>query len=230
MNDMGVSPVAPGNAGGSQPNFVFTPGLRVATEPDSLIAESIRSLRTVVIAQHLQNGRRSLAICGPSAGVGCSFIAANLAVAMAQAGVNTLLVDANLRDPAIQEYIEPSEPLLGLSDALKDDALGWGNFVHRVQPSLAVLYAGNAQTVAFDRIGGDAFRSIMSSCLRDFDLTIFDTPPSNRYADARRVASVARHALVVARRQRTYLRDVRVLVEELETDRTNVIGTYLNDC
>lgn len=229
MNELSSTGLSPTEAQDSQPNFVFTSKLRLVTEPDSLIAESIRSLRTVLVAQHLQSGRRSLAICAPAAGTGCSFLAANLAVAMAQVGVNTLLVDANLREPAIQSYVEPSEPQPGLTELLQDDALPWGNVIRPVQPSLSVLYAGNTSSVSHDGIGGEAFRSVMSACLRDFDLTLVDTPPSNRYADARRIASVAHYALVVACRQRSYHKDIRTLIDQLETDRTNVVGTFLND-
>ena len=70
---------------------------------------------------------------------------------------------------------------------------------------------------------------MIGQCLRDFDLTIIDTPPSNLYADARRIASIMRYSLVVTCRGRSYLKDVRVLVDELVSDDAHVIGTYLND-
>lgn len=237
MDDLGASRLDPQDDPADRPAdaqaddlaYSFTGKLQVVTEPDSLTAESIRALRTVLLAQHLHDGRRSLAICAPSPGAGCSFLAANLAVAMSQVGVNTLLVDANLRDPSIQDYIAPSRPASGLSECLGDDTLAMGAVFRTIQPSLSVLYAGHASAAAQDQIGGNVFKSIISSCIRDYDLTIIDTPPANRYADARRIASVARYALVTACRQRTYVKDVRTLLNELETDRTTIVGTYLND-
>ena len=53
-------------------------------------SEAIRQLRTHVMARHVQQGHRALAICAASEGVGCTFVAANLAVALSQIGVNTL--------------------------------------------------------------------------------------------------------------------------------------------
>ncbi|MGJ3628672.1 hypothetical protein AB5I41_20365 [Sphingomonas sp. MMS24-JH45] len=38
-----------------------------------------------------------------------------------------------------------------------------------------------------------------------------------------------RHAMIVTQRDRTYVRDVRTLVDELRADRVRVVGTYLND-
>lgn len=214
---------------GRAPSFAFAEQLKLVSEPESLTSESLRSLRAILLSQHLQDGKRALVVCSPAPSSGCSFLAANMAVAMAQIGVNTLLVDGNLRNPQIQNYIAPSEPLAGLSECLRDDALPLSNVIHPIQPSLSVLYAGNPGADTVDQIGGSVFKSLLTSCIRDHDFTIVDAPPANRYSDARRIASVTRYALVVARRGRTYLKDVRTLLDELETARASVIGTYLND-
>src|SRR3569833_3594204 len=67
-------------------------------------AEAIRGLRTHIMARHVREGHRALAICAASEGVGCSFVAANLAVSLSQIGVNTLLIDANMRDRSIAAF------------------------------------------------------------------------------------------------------------------------------
>lgn len=239
MDNLGSSPPEPFDGPDNEqvaasapeaPSFIFSEKLMIATEPDSLVAESLRSLRAILLAQHIQDGKRALVVCSPASGTGCSFLAANMAVAMAQVGVNTLLIDGNLRNPGIPEYITPSEPVIGLSECLRDDTLPLSSAIHPVQPSLSVLYAGNPEAEAVDQVGGSVFKSILGSCIRDYDFTIVDAPAANRFADARRIASVTRYALVVARRGQTYLKDVRTLLDELETARSTVIGTYLNDC
>src|ERR1700727_2373564 len=74
--------------------------LTLRDEP-SVAAESMRALRTHIMARHVQQGHRALAICAPTQGVGTTFVATNLAVALSQIGLNTLLIDANLRRPDI---------------------------------------------------------------------------------------------------------------------------------
>src|SRR5579863_59456 len=71
------------------------------SEEPSRTAESIRALRTHVMARHVNEGHRALAVCSASQGSGCSFVASNLAVALSQIGVNTLLIDADLRSPSL---------------------------------------------------------------------------------------------------------------------------------
>jgi Mrp family chromosome partitioning ATPase len=148
---------------------------------------------------------------------------------MAQAGVNTLLIDGNLRDPGVHQYISRDEYGPGLSECLADDTLPLAVAIERVQPSLSVLYAGKTGISAADRLGSSVFRGLIAQCLRDFDLTIVDTPPSSESADARRIAAVTHYALVVTRRDRTFVKDVRVLLDELTADGAEAIGTYLND-
>jgi capsular exopolysaccharide synthesis family protein len=211
------------------PSFVLTEHLVTATRPGSIQAESFRALRSNLLSRHVSRRRRALAICSPGSEAGCSFVSANLAFAMAQAGVNTLLIDGNLRDPGIHQFISCEDHGPGLSECLADDTLPLASAIRRVQPSLSVLYAGNAGIESADRLGSSVFRDLIAQCLRDFDLTIVDTPPSSQSADARRIAAVTHYALVVTRRNRTFVKDVGVLLGELAADGAEAIGTYLND-
>ena len=81
--------------------------------------EAFRALRTHIMARHVGEGRRALAVCAATTGVGCSFVAANLAVALSQIGVKTLLIDANLRAPGIEQYFRPAGSLPGLQQCLE---------------------------------------------------------------------------------------------------------------
>ena len=210
-------------------SFVLNDRLVAAVRPDSMQAETFRSLRSTLTAQHLKSGRRVLAVCAPSIASGTSYVAANLAYTMAQAGVSTLLIDANLRAPAVQEYIAPTEPAEGLSDCLRDDARPLSSMIVKVQPNFSVLYAGNPDETVIDRLGSSIFQSLIGQCVRDYDLTIIDTPPANMSADARRVASIARYALIVTCRHRTYVKDVKVLLDELAADGAQAVGIFQNE-
>jgi protein-tyrosine kinase len=212
----------------------LSPSVSVLSEPGGARAESIGSLRTHLLAQHVRDGRRSLAICSATAGAGCSYVATNLAAAMAMAGIKTLLIDANLRDPGLEAFIEPvaqsGQPQPGLSQYLSDPTIEAGDIIHNdVLSNLSVIYAGAATANAQELLASAGFKQLFDDCMRDFDLTIIDTPPSSICADARRVAAVARHALIVVRRHRGFVSDVKTLGEELKADHANVVGTFLND-
>jgi capsular exopolysaccharide synthesis family protein len=217
---------SPGTSGGgAMPNQLV-----MLTAPSGSQAEAIRVLRTHVVAQHLNQGRRALAVCAASAGVGCTWVATNLAIALAQIGFNTLLIDGNLRRPGIANLLPGPEGSPGLSESLANDEQGLEALI---QPGpierLSVIQAGKATRNAQELLGGERFKALLEACLRDFDVTIVDTPPANAYADARRISSLIGYSLVVARRNVTLVEDVKTLVGELTVDHAHVIGTVLNE-
>lgn len=211
-------------------HFGLSDSIAAIHRPYSIEMETIASLRNQLLGKHLQDGKRSLAICGATAGIGVTYMSVNLAVAMAQAGVNTLLVDCNLREPTLDMYFLSDRPVSGLSDYLSNSDKGDLALINPdVVPNLSVLFSGTQTEDAQRLLSGARFHTLIEDCLRSFDLTIIDCPPASLSADTRRIASLARHALVVARKNNSYLSDVRRLVRELQDDGTNVIGTFLND-
>jgi Mrp family chromosome partitioning ATPase len=86
-----------------------------------------------------------------------------------------------------------------------------------------------AASNAPELIASGRFKSLIDFCLREFDATIVDTPPANRYSDARRISTVVGYSLIVARRNKTHVNDVKTLAEQIRGDHATVIGTVLND-
>ena len=210
--------------------FALADEVVLSSDPNGVAAESIRVLRTHVITQHLRLGRRALAVCSPTAGIGCTSVAVNLAVAMAQAGVKTLLIDGDLRDPQVHRFIVPSRVVPGLRQCLSDPAVSLNDAVQPdVLPNLSLIYAGGAATHPQELIAGGRFKEIADACLRDFEMTIVDTPPGNSSADARQLCSVVTYAMIVVGRNRTFTADVKTLAEELHSDRARIIGAVLRE-
>lgn len=202
----------------------------VLSSPNSIEAESIRALRTRFVAQHVQEGRRSVAVCTPAMDTGCTFVSTNLAAAISQIGLSTVLVDANLRDPGVSEAfgIRPSRG--GLSEYLADPAKEIDDIIiENVLPDLAIIPAGAVPSNPQELLSAGRFPHLVDRLLREFDLTIFDTTPTNSCTDAQRVANVAGYSLIVGRKHKTFFNDVRTLSQLLSADRSVVVGTVLND-
>ena len=221
---------APVALNGERVEFHIANSVSVLNDPGSTRAESIGVLRAQILGQHVRHGRRALAMCATQAGVGCTQTAVELAVALAQAGLKTLLIDADMRRPAVDQHIVPSRRLPGLVQYLQDGELTPADVIQMdVVPNLSVLYAGGSMAAPQEGLARSRFHDLVDRCMRDFEITIIDTPPSNASADARRVAFVAGYAAIVAGRNRTFVHDIEVLMEELRTDRTTLIGTVMID-
>jgi capsular exopolysaccharide synthesis family protein len=202
----------------------------VVHDPTSVRSEAIRLLRTQLIAQHIRSGRRGLAFVSAVDGVGCSFVAANLAAALSQVGAKILLVDADMRGPRIAELfgLDPAAP--GLSSFLSLQVSRPERVVNaNVLPGLSVMTAGPLVSRPQELLSGSRFRNGMSTLLREYDLVIFDTPSTNSNADALTIGAAAGYALVVARRDHSYFNDVGTLIDQLAAARCPVVGSVLNE-
>lgn len=202
----------------------------VVNSPASPAAEAIRALRTRIMAQHVQAGRRALAICGATEDSGCTFIAANLAVALAQIGVRTALVDADLRHSGLGSLLGTNGNGPGLSDYLADERLDIHELLHEpVLPCLSFISAGSPATSPQELLATARFASFANQLLREHQITIFDTTAANGCTDAQRVATVAGYSLVVARKHTSYVDDLVTLSKLLRADGSTVVGSVLVD-
>jgi len=209
-------------------HYAFASDLVMLSTQREPKTEQLRRTATEIYARHFERGRRGLAVCSASRGTGVSFMTANLAIALSQLGAPTVIVDANLTRPRLEELIQPDKPPMGLRQAARGEVSVEDLFHEEVLPNLSVVYAGGAATDDEEVLESDRFREVIDLCLRDYRCTLVDTAAANRTAGARSVASVVGYALLVARGGQSYAEDLEVLVRELSQDGVGVIGSVLN--
>lgn len=211
-------------------SYELSPDLVTLSEARPMEAEAIRTMRTHIMARHVEDGRRGLAMCSASQDAGCTFMAVNLAVSLAQIGVKTLLIDGDLRAPGVEQMIRPQTKTHGLIQCLTmPDVHAHDLFHHEVIPNLSILFAGGTAENAQELLGRESFKDLIDGCLRDFEFTVIDTPPTNSCADARRISSVIGYTVVVAKRNVSYFADVHALALQLREDGAKVVGAVLNE-
>ena len=144
--------------------------------------------------------------------------------------MSTLLIDADLRHPGMDTLIRASNPERGLRQCLASSDPSFSKSIEsEVLPNLSMMYAGGAAPNAQELLASDRFRALMDFCLREFDATIVDTPPANSCSDVLRIATVAGYCLIVARRNKSYVEDVKTLSRQLQANHARVVGTVLNE-
>jgi Mrp family chromosome partitioning ATPase len=90
------------------------------------------------------------------------------------------------------------------------------------------MYAGEKVPDAQTLLAKYRFETLVDFCLRNYDVTLIDTPPANSCADARLISKVVRYSLIVARKDKTFVDDMKTLIGQLESDDVKVIGTVFN--
>jgi chain length determinant protein tyrosine kinase EpsG len=209
----------------------LNPELVVLNQPFSYQAESFRALRSQITARifgDLDGPRRALAIVSPNTGDGKTYIAANLACALAQLGGRTLLVDADMRGPRQHEVfgLENNAGLSGiLSGRSESKVIQQADGV----PSLFVLPVGIVPPNPLELVERPAFSILMRELNAKFDHVIVDTPAAVNGADASVIAARCGAAMVVARKDESRVGALQEMTAMLATNATKLAGVVLNE-
>lgn len=207
----------------------LTPGpeLIIARDPFDPHSERIRALRTeLLLRSDSLTEANVLAVVSPGPREGRSLLAAELAIAFAQLGQSTLLLDADLRHSR-QHELFGSTVISGLSQALTQSRVPEMAIVHGL-PQLAVMTAGQSVPNPLELLSDHRFEMLLDGWRRRYQHIIIDTPPVSLYSDAFAVAMVAGRVVVVTRAHYSRFSATRDLLKRLGTTRAQVLGAVLN--
>ena len=202
--------------------------LAMVTQPRSAAAEAFRTIRTNL--EHARGGgdARTIVVTSPGALDGKSTVAANLAVAFAQAGRRTILVDADLRDPSIHELFGLDNGV-GLSDVLESEARGLrAVFRPSETPGLRVITSGPLPPHPAELLGTARARTVFDRLAADADMVVIDSPPTLASTDAALLATRADGVILVVAGGSTRRAETRAAEEALRRVGGAVLGVILN--
>jgi capsular exopolysaccharide synthesis family protein len=169
-----------------------------------------------------------LMITSATPGEGKSTIVAHLAVAHAQQKHKTLLIDCDLRRPAIDKRFGLKTDL-GLTAVLLK-GLDWRAAVTSVPnaPNLDVLLCGHSSRRATDLIGR-ALPQILEEAEAEYDLVLIDAPPALGFPEPLQMATAVDGVALVALAGQTDRKALISVVATMKRLRANVIGVVLNE-
>ena len=196
--------------------------------PRSAAAEAYRTLRTNVEFASVDRPIKSLLITSSITGEGKTITAANLAIAFAQAGRRVLLVDADLRRPAVHTLLQlPNSE--GLTTLLRSTTASPEVMALATeQENLWALPAGPLPANPAEVLGSRRMATLVGRLSETFDVVIFDSPPIQGLADAPVLSSVLDGTVLVIDAGRTDRATVRHATEALAKASANVLGVVIN--
>ncbi len=201
--------------------------LVVHSAPQSPRAEAFRQLRTNLQFVQLDGDRRSFVVTSSVSGEGKSTTSANLALTMAAAGKQVLLIEADLRRPKVAEYLG-IEGAVGLTNVL----IGQVRLEDVLQPwgtgTLTVLPAGRIPPNPSELLGSVAMRDLLHKLESEFDTIILDAPPLLPVTDAAVLSAIASGAIIVVASGRTRREQLRRSTEILDGIGARTLGVVLN--
>ncbi len=190
--------------------------------------EAYRTMRTNVRFAVNSNGCKKICITSGSAGEGKSITFLNFAISVAEAGQKVLLIDADLRRPALSRLlVEKAAP--GLSNVLAGLAT-YEDAIHKdIYENLDVMFSGDVPPNPSELLSGDRMQEMIEKLSKKYDYILVDTPPVNIVSDACVIANLLDGVLLLVRQGSSMKEDVRRAVTRLQLTGAKLLGYILND-
>jgi len=196
-------------------------------EATAAFSEAIRAVRTAVLFASADEGARSIVVTSTGPHEGKTLVASSLAIALAQTGQRTIVLDADMRRPRMHEALGRSqEP--GLSNLLVGDSV----LTDAVRPTtiqnLWILPAGHIPPNPAELLGSKKYDELLAELKRRFDTVIIDAPPVMPVTDAALLAHTAGGVLFVIGAEMTPRQSAAAAIEQLSNANAKFLGAVLN--
>lgn len=204
--------------------------LPVESDPRSLPAEAYRILRTNLAFSAIDRRVQIVLVTSPGPRDGKSTVAANLAAVLSQSGRKVLLVDANLRRPALHKLLD-LQNRFGLSDVIRGENGAFEQLVQVYQGRngvrFEVLTSGSLPPNPLEMLDSARMAMLIMGWVGMYDFLILDAPALG-LSEAQVLASQADGVLLVGRAGRTRVGAIRHALDVLAEIRARVLGLALN--
>lgn len=190
--------------------------------------DAIRTLRNSILLSNQGRPLSSLLVTSSLPGEGKTTTAVHLAMAHAEQGHKTLLIDCDLRRPTVHKYFSVSGEN-GMSTVCARSA-SWENVAISIRdrPNLDVILAGpTSRRTAYITVGQTLAR-VLEEASHEYDLIVVDAPPVLGFPEPLQIATAVDGIIVLALAGESQYRVVRSTLTALKRVHSNVIGIAVN--
>ena len=175
----------------------------VTARPGSHEAEAFRSLRTALSFLGQQKNSKAVLFTSANPGEGKTYCSLNCGAALAQLGLRTLLIDADLRRPNLTKALLAGSKAPGLSACLTGNA----TFMDCCRPTgtenLFVLGAGERVSNPAELLASADLAGLLKEAMLYFDRVVLDSAPINAVSDTQLIAKEIESVCLVIRAGKT---------------------------
>lgn len=200
--------------------------------PDRLFAhtihaEAFRRLRTNIFSSTRNKNLKTLLVTSAVPKDGKTAIVANLAVSISQTGRSVLIIDANLRAPAIHKYFAISNDT-GLTNILSNEI----DFSAAIQPTsypkIWVIPSGTAIQNPVEVLDSEQMSEIIAEASKRYDVVLVDSPASISVTDPTVLTPMVDGVLLVVRHNWVRREALQATIRHLTAVNGNIIGIVSN--
>ncbi|MGH9841366.1 MAG: GumC family protein [Blastocatellia bacterium] len=214
---------------GIAPRTMHPQGNKVATlESLSSIVEAYRMLRTSVLLSTAGTPPKTILVTSSQPGEGKTTTAVNTAISMAQLGSSILIIDADLRRPAVHKTFKLPNTR-GITNYLSSKTPIENLIIKLPIPNLSVLPCGPIPPNPAELISSDRMKDLLRLLGERYDHIIIDSPPLISVTDPVILSTMVDGSILVVHSGRSTRDLVRRARQELNSVGAKVFGVVLNN-
>ena len=192
--------------------------------------ESYKAIRTKVETYCARKNHKVILVTSAGENEGKTTVSMNLALSLAQNGKSVLVIDADLRKPAVSKFlnlnVSPDYDLASvisgkteLSDAIK--------FVEKHK--LFILTTAHSNDEPTEILSSQQMHKVIKAAREEFDYVIIDTAPAAVVTDANILSNFADAAILVVRENFSACARIRNVIEDITANKAELIGCIFNN-
>ena len=202
--------------------------LLAISSPTDLATEALRSLRTSLHFARMEAKNNLLMISGSSPEAGKTFVSANLAAVMAQAGQRVLVIDGDMRKGSLHKVMG-GRPNNGLSELIS----GQIDMEAAIRPLLSLenlhyIARGKVPPNPSELLMSPRFAEVIQQLSSRYDLVVIDTPPILAVTDASIIGHMAGTSLLVVRFGLNQAREIALARQRFAQNGVDIKGAIFN--
>jgi succinoglycan biosynthesis transport protein ExoP len=203
--------------------------LIASREPQSIQAESYRSIRTTLLVSSPPGRIKTILFTSPLAKEGKSSTVSNMGIALAEANKRVVIVDSDLRKPK-QARIFGAHSISGpgLSRYLSSHIEPADIVKPTNVPNLQLITSGPLPANPIELLTSEKMDTLVAYLKRSFDFVLFDTPPILAVSDALALGPMADAIILVARGGQTPIPALKQAKQKLDAHKLKCLGVILN--
>jgi capsular exopolysaccharide synthesis family protein len=204
----------------------LSPGHRA--EAVNQAVEALRGIRLNLVHAYGTAGPLVITVTSPGRGDGKSFVSSNLALAFADAGHRTLLIDGDTRRGALHRVLE-TQRTPGLIDFLSGHATKADAIQETVYPRLWFIGCGTRVAHGPELLGSPTMQKFMTEVRGEYDVIVVDSPPLAAGIDSLILGTLSGGMLLVLRAGVTDRQLAEAKLDALDRLPIRMLGAVIND-
>tara|TARA_B100001057_G_C22850125_1_gene950629 strand:+ start:87 stop:2273 length:2187 start_codon:yes stop_codon:yes gene_type:complete len=195
---------------------------------NSEFSESIRTLRTLLVAKYQKN--KSLLISSSYSGEGKTTVSLNTALAFSKIG-KVLLIETDIRRPSVLSKTNQAEeaPKVGFSDIIQGNTKLSECLMKLPGSDIEVMTSGTRRSDLTDLTSTNKLKTFFDALKKNYDYLIIDTPPIQPVSDTLFISQATDHNFLIARSNFTKLIGIKSVLKKLNNVKVRVDGLIFND-